>query len=138
MELEERMERRENAKERLAGELLQIPLAREIERLRAECAYVEGQHNQITVAHEGPLRVALFAFHKGNVLQEHRTAGPISVQMLSGRVVFTTETGGRVEMGEGCMLTLAGGIAHSVEALEDAVMLLTVVQTGPPAKQPEV
>lgn len=40
-------------------------------------------------------------------------------------------------MKAGSLLSLEGGIAHSVEALEDAVILLTVVQVGEPAKQEE-
>ena len=136
--MSQRTETRENAKQRMEGPLHQFGLEDEVRDRRAEPEYRGGEPSQITLIHEGPLRVAMFAFHSGNVLRDHRVSGPITVQVLSGRIVFSTEDGRSIQVASGNLLSLAGGITHSVEALEDAVMLLTVVQVGPPAKQDEV
>lgn len=117
---------RVNAKERMKGALHRFDLNEQIEALRNEDAYRNGQMNQMTLERDNSLRVALFVFRAGGGLRDHRTRNPISVQALRGRIVFATEEGAREELTEGQLVTLSGGVTHSVEALEDSVMLLTV------------
>ncbi|HEY3268714.1 MAG TPA: cupin domain-containing protein [Armatimonadota bacterium] len=128
---------RVNAKQRMEGPLHRFRIDEEIEALRGEPDYGGGEAAQITLIHEGPLRVAAFAFHPGVALRDHRVSGPITVQLLSGRIIFSIEDGRSIEMEPGSLLSLAGGLTHSVEALEESAMLLTVVQVGEPAKQGE-
>jgi quercetin dioxygenase-like cupin family protein len=117
---------RENAKERMAGSLHRYHLGEQIAALKAEDAYQQGRMNQMALVQERPLRAALFVFHAGNELPDHHAPGPISVQVLSGRIVFTTAEGTRDEMATGDMISLAAGIHHGVVALEDSAMLLTI------------
>ncbi|HEY3412725.1 MAG TPA: cupin domain-containing protein [Armatimonadota bacterium] len=133
--MSQRTDTRENAKQRMEGPLHQFQIEEEVRSLYGEPEYRDGDHGQITLIHEGPLRVAVFAFHTGNELHDHRVSGPITVQVVSGRIVFSTDDGRSIEMKKGNLLSLEGGITHSVEALEDSVFLLTVVQVGDPAKQ---
>lgn len=83
--MSQRTDTRENAKQRMEGSLHQFQIEDEVKSLRAEPAYRGGGHDQITLVHgsgkhgEGPLRVAVFAFHAGNVLRDHRVSGPITV-----------------------------------------------------------
>lgn len=125
----------ENAKTRLDRALLRIDLNNESASLKQENTWNEDQSNQITLVHEDALRVALFVFRAGAFFRDHRVSGPITVQALSGRLAFSTEDGEECVLEKGQIVSLAGGITHSVEALEDSEMLLTVVQTGEPAKQ---
>jgi quercetin dioxygenase-like cupin family protein len=117
---------RENAKERMAGSLRRFHLDAEIAALQEEDAYRQGRMNQTALVQEKPLRAALFVFHAGNQLPTHHAPGPITVQVLRGRIIFGTEEGTRDEMAAGDMLSLAAGVTHSVEALEDSAMLLTL------------
>ena len=133
--MSQRTQTRENAKQRMEGPLHQFQIEVELKSLYTEPDYRSGAHDQITLIHEGPLRVAVFAFHSGNVLHDHRVSGPITIQVLSGRIVFSITDGRSIEMKKGNLLSLAGGITHSVEALDDSILLLTVVQVGEPAKQ---
>ena len=117
---------RVNAKERMAGAVHRFHLDEQIAALQAEDAYRQGRMNQKALVQEKPLRAALFVFHAGNSLPDHHAPGPISVQVLRGRIIFSTEEGAREEMAAGDVLSLAAGITHSVEALEDSAMLLTI------------
>ena len=122
----EQDETRINAKVRLAGPMHRFQMDEQIAALQSEEAYRKGNLNQKALVHEKSLRVALFVFHAGNRLPDHTAPGPISVQVLRGRILFTTDEGAREEMAAGDILSLAGGITHSVEALEDSAMLLTL------------
>lgn len=94
------------------------------EQLRAEPAYEAGR-NAITLRKAPGMQVVLLAQRAGNVLAEHQAAGPISLHVLSGRLRFAT-VDQTVELSAGTLLALDGGVAHSVEALEDSVALLTL------------
>jgi quercetin dioxygenase-like cupin family protein len=59
------------------------------------------------------------------VLDEHRAAGPITLQVVRGRVRFATADR-TVDLSAGMLLALDAGIVHSVEALDDSVSLLTL------------
>lgn len=95
------------------------------EQLRTEPAYAAGR-NAITLR-KAPddMQIVLIAQQAGNVLDDHRAAGPITVHILRGRVRFATPDQS-VNLSSGMMLALDGGIVHSVEALEDSVSLLTL------------
>jgi quercetin dioxygenase-like cupin family protein len=96
------------------------------EQLRAEPAYEAGR-NAITLRKAPGMQIVLLTQRAGNLLAEHQATGPISLHILSGRVRFTTPDQ-TVELSAGMLLGLNGGIAHSVEALEDSVSLLTLGQ----------
>lgn len=71
------------------------------------------------------MRVMLVALRAGASLPSHRADGPITVQVLEGRITFSAESQA-VTLTEGQMLSLRAGLPHAVEAPEDAVFLLTV------------
>jgi quercetin dioxygenase-like cupin family protein len=84
----------------------------------------EGPYVQV-LSDVGAARVVLFAFKAGQQLKEHRTSSQIQVQALSGRVEFAA-TGQSVELEAGVLLQLEANIPHSVTALSDAVILVTM------------
>lgn len=69
-------------------------------------------------------KVVQFSFPKGKVLKEHKTSSAILVSVVSGKVRF--KAGEEVLLEEGQLLSLEGDVEHSVEALEDSVMLVTL------------
>ena len=58
-------------------------------------------------------------------MKTHTAPGTISVQVLQGKIRFTTEKKA-VEREKGQMLALYAGIPHSVFAVEESVFLLTM------------
>lgn len=73
----------------------------------------------------GDARLVLFTFRKGQQLKEHRTSSQILVQVLRGRVTFST-AGNSVKLQAGMVLQLEENVPHSVLAQTDAVMLVTM------------
>lgn len=73
----------------------------------------------------GAARLMLFAFKAGQQLKEHRTSSQLLVQVLRGRITFTTP-GNSETLQAGKLLQLEEDVPHSVIAITDAVMLLTM------------
>lgn len=109
----------------LQGPLLSFDLNGEVLRLREEKEWQEGRRNAITLRKGEGLSVVLLVMKGGDRLSEHSAPGPISVSVREGRIRFTAE-GEAVEAGSESVLTCDAGIRHAVEALEDAVCLVTI------------
>jgi quercetin dioxygenase-like cupin family protein len=90
----------------------------------AETAGAVGQ-NAITLRKAAGLTLVLLTMHAGSQLQKHGAATPIAFYVINGRVRFITDDKA-VELGPQMVLTLDGGIKHRVDALEDAVCVLTL------------
>ncbi len=79
--------------------------------------------------HENMLRQTLIALAGGQALHEHESPGEATVQVLHGRVLLATgetSTGGAA----GDLLVVPDS-RHRLDALEDAVVLLTVAKRQP-------
>lgn len=82
--------------------------------------------------HEHHLRQTLIALRSGSALSEHENPGEATVQVVVGRVLLrsgTTEWNGSV----GDLLTIPNA-RHSLDAVEDCVILLTVATAFPPTQ----
>lgn len=113
----------------LHGPLQSFDLDGEVERLRGEKEWQEGRRNAITLRKGGGLNLVLLVMRSGDRLDEHAAPGPISVSVREGSIRFTTPAGD-VEAGSGTVLTCDGGVRHAVEALEDAVCVVTIARGG--------
>lgn len=81
-----------------------------------------------TLIKQGPLRIALLALRSGTSFKPHQADGPVSpvsIQTLRGCVRITTEVR-EVELPVGNLIALASGLSHTVTALDDCAILLTV------------
>lgn len=80
--------------------------------------------------HEHSLRQTLLALTAGNGLDDHESPGEATVQVLQGRVRLTNaEAGWEGSAGDHLVVPRT---RHALSALEDSVILLTVVkQVGP-------
>jgi quercetin dioxygenase-like cupin family protein len=83
----------------------------------------------ITLVKQDGMSVVLSHLHAGGTLQEHAAQGPATVQVLDGRV--------RVQIGDetldvpgGRLVAFDSGVRHSVEAIEDSTLLLTILSPG--------
>jgi quercetin dioxygenase-like cupin family protein len=83
----------------------------------------------VTLVKQGGMSLVLTHLHTGGNLQEHAAPGAATVQVLDGRV--------RVRIGDetldvpsGRLIAFDSGVRHSVEAVEDSTLLLTLVGPG--------
>ena len=75
------------------------------------------------------LEVIRLIVEAGKTIPEHHVDGPITVQCLEGRAAFTSG-GVRHELRPGDFVHLASGQSHSVEGLEHASLLVTILLNG--------
>jgi quercetin dioxygenase-like cupin family protein len=113
----------------LRGPFQGFDLSGEAERLRGEKEWQEGKRNAITLRKGGGMSVVLLVMKAGDRLEEHAAPGPISVSVREGRIRFTTPEGD-VEAGPETLLTCDAGVRHAVEAIEDAVCVVTIASGG--------
>jgi quercetin dioxygenase-like cupin family protein len=109
----------------LAGSLLRCDFATELERLRQEYPWREHGSNAVTLVKHPDLRVVLMALKAGARIQEHKAAGRISIQTLSGRLRLHLPDE-VVDLPTGHLLTLDRGVPHDIEALDESDLLLTI------------
>lgn len=112
----------------LAAPALRFNVRNEAEQLKRLPTYQNGSPAGRTLVKEPDLRIVLLALMAGARLEEHRASGPISVQVLEGRVRLRL-TDGAIDLAPGELLTLEPGISHDVDSVEDAVILLTIGRT---------
>lgn len=62
----------------------------------------------------------------GNLAPEHSVPGPVTVHCLKGRAKFKM-IGAERDLAPGDWLFLEGGAAHSIEAVSDCALLVTIV-----------
>jgi quercetin dioxygenase-like cupin family protein len=113
----------------LSGPVRGLDLDEELARLREEKEWQEGRRNAITLHKGGGLNVVLLAMRAGDRLEEHSAPGPITLVVREGHIRFTAE-GEAIEAGPEMVLACDAKVRHSVEALSDAVCLLTVATGG--------
>lgn len=96
-----------------------------IARLKSERDWTEQKRNAMTL-HKGPgLKVVLVAMHAGTEIPEHRASAPFSLLVVEGSLRFRAE-GRTTTLARGQLLTLHAGLAHSLEAPEEAAFVLTL------------
>ena len=116
----------------LHGVLQAFDLEEEVARLRSEGAWRERKRNAITLRKGQGMNVVLLVMKAGDRLEEHAAPGPFSLNVREGRIRFGAE-GEEIEAGAGTLLACDAGVRHTVEALDDAVCLLTVAVRRPGA-----
>ncbi len=109
----------------LSGDILVFGLEEERERATDPELIRRSGRNARTLLKDGPLRVTLVVLGPGGELAEHRAAGPITVQVLEGRIRIGA---GDEEhhLGPGQLLAAGPGIRHWVASDDGATFLLTV------------
>jgi len=106
-----------------SGAMLTFDIGEQIRRLHSEPWQAE--HTANTIVKYPDLRVVLIAFKAGSRLHEHKTAGRISIQTISGDVLVHAQ-GQVINLPAGHLLTLDIGVSHDVEAKVDSAILVTI------------
>jgi quercetin dioxygenase-like cupin family protein len=102
-----------------------VDIRAEITRLKSEPAWAGGDRHGLSLVKGDGINVALMLLKKGAKLQEHHTKAPITVHLLEGRINFIAADKTR-PLTAGMLLALDRELAHSIEALEDSALILTV------------
>ncbi len=110
---------------RLAGPVVSLNLPDLARALHSEPHPAKSGHRQAGLIHRGPLRLLLFAFEIGGRLPEHRAPGHVVIHCLHGELVVEVGAG-RHQLSSGEALVLEPDVPHSVEAVAESEMLLTV------------
>jgi quercetin dioxygenase-like cupin family protein len=113
----------------LHGPLQRFDLGAEVGRLMEEGAWQRGQRNSITLRKGEGMNVVLLVMKAGDRLEEHAAPGPFSLSVREGRIRFMVAekvAENVAEAGSDTLLTCDAGVRHTVEALSDAVCLLTI------------
>ena len=105
-----------------AGGMLTLSLASEIVRVKSTPDWQSRDRHAVSLIKDATLNILLMVLKKGARLHEHRTKGPIAVQVVSGSIRFSA--GGQCVVSAGEMLGLDRDVAHSVEALEESAIIL--------------
>lgn len=113
----------------LNAPLVTLDLTQARQQIKQEPAWQTSDRNALTLFKANGMRLVLMALHEGATLKTHTAPGIISVQVLEGTLDFRTAAQS-VELRPGELLTLQAGIPHRVEALEEAVFLLTLASAG--------
>ena len=108
----------------LDAPMVTIDLNKLILQIKQEQAWKERDRNAITIYKTQGMSLVLMALKEGAELKKHLAQGIITVQVLEGRIKFTTDET-EVERTKGEMLALHEKIPHSVFAVDEAVFLLT-------------
>lgn len=72
------------------------------------------------------LEVIRLVLRAGKLFPSHQVSGDITIQCLAGRLEITAD-GSVSTIEPGQLIYLAGGVVHSVLALQDACGLVTIV-----------
>ena len=122
--------RRPRPADRFAGTEHALDVREALRALRAEAGPSANGHRQITLLHQGPVRLVLFAFAAGGRMSEHSAPGWVTIQVLRGALRVQTSDALH-ELTEGQILALAPDVPHDVAASEEADMLLGVYPETP-------
>ena len=108
--------------------LVTIDLSSFTKQIREKKAWKDSDRNAITVFKTDGMRIVLIALHKDAEMKKHTADGLISIQVLEGQSLFTTEEHS-AELGQEEMLALHENIPHSVLAKKETIFLLTLTTT---------
>ncbi|SHH46500.1 Cupin domain-containing protein [Anaerosphaera aminiphila DSM 21120] len=86
----------------------------------------EGQVVSKTISQNDNVSITLFAFSKGEEISTHESSGDALVTILEGKSEIVID-GENFSVSEGESILMPAGSPHSLHALEDFKMMLTVV-----------
>lgn len=109
--------------------LIQIDYQKHIQMIQAEKTWKESDRTSITLCKTANLTVILLGLHKKTYLQEHKAKGDITLQVLKGEIEFIADN--RVLLvPQGQMVFLLADLLHSVKAVKESFLLLTIVSNN--------
>jgi quercetin dioxygenase-like cupin family protein len=109
----------------LMQRLMAFSLRDEIEALRSEEQWLDGDRNSRTLAKDVDFRVLLTVLHDGATLDEQDGDARVSIQPLEGRVQLTLD-GQSTDIAAGGLAVVDAGQRWDLRATGDCAVLLTL------------
>ncbi len=109
--------------------LVEINLQGLISRIKNEPAWADKDHHSITIYKSDRMRMVFMGLHQHAQIKPHAAKGVISLQVISGEIVFTANEQS-VTLGNSQMIVLVEGITHSLSAQKESFLLLTLAMTS--------
>ncbi len=100
----------------------------EVFKFKELIPYKAGKISSKTIVKREDLTITMFSFGKGEGLSTHSSTGDAMVQITEGSVQITIGDDNIIKVNEGETAILPSNIPHSLHALTDFKMLLTVVK----------
>lgn len=113
----------------LNGQLVEMNLVDIMQQMKKEKSWIENDRNAVTIFKSDTMRIVLLGLHENAVLKDHKANGVISVQVLEGKVTFSTDQDD-VVMNKGQMIALQENIVHKVVAIKECFFLLTLAMNS--------
>ncbi|MFP5235717.1 MAG: hypothetical protein ACLGSD_07430 [Acidobacteriota bacterium] len=111
----------------LANEVIKCRIGAELEKLKQNPSWQrESGRSSETLVKYDQFRIVLVRMKQGSYMSHHRAEGPISIQLLQGRIVVHLPEERSEELHPGELLTLERCLEHDVEAMEESAFLLTI------------
>jgi quercetin dioxygenase-like cupin family protein len=108
----------------LDGNYVFVDIPSYIRQIKEEKAWEKNDRNGITVFKSENITQVITVLHQGSALKENEMDEYLSVQVLSGNVRISTPDGD-IEASKYQMITFHPHVKHSLEALSEAIILLT-------------
>lgn len=109
----------------LNAPLVEMNLNNLIAQVKEEKTWSDSDRNAITIFKSDTMRLVLMGLHQGAELKTHTANGEITVQVLEGKINFSTKQQSAL-LEKGQMVALQANIEHSVLALTESFFLLTL------------
>jgi quercetin dioxygenase-like cupin family protein len=97
----------------------------EIARLKKEPEWTSGRKDGIALVKYPRMRVVLVALKKGQAMRQRKVEGPLSIYVVSGKIIVATEKEDSQVQAKG-LFTMRQRLLNEVRATADAVFLLTL------------
>lgn len=109
----------------LNASLIEMNLTETIKQVKSETTWADSDKNSITLFKSDTMRIVLIGLRENAELKPHKANGVISVQVIEGKIEFTTEQKNTI-LEKGQMIALQENIVHGVKALTESFFLLTL------------
>lgn len=110
----------------LNAPLVEMDVPAFIDQIKNETTWADSDRNSITIFKSEVMTIVLIGLHENAELKPHKANGTLSVQVLEGKIEFSTEHQS-IEIEKGQMIALQENLMHSVKASTDSFFLLTLV-----------
>lgn len=111
--------------EKISAPVIKVNLEAELKSLRESDSYRRNDHASTTIVNRPGLGAVLVALPKGGHLAAHRTARPITLRVLEGKIKVSL-VDRNIEMVRGDLTALAPNLQHQVTGIEESAFLLTM------------
>ena len=113
----------------LNAQLVEMNLSNVIKQIKDETTWANSDRNSVTLYKSDTMRIVLIGLHENAELKPHKANGVISIQVVQGKIEFTTEQQ-KVHLEKGQMIALQENVTHSVKGLTESFFLLTLAMNN--------